>query len=229
MKHLGQTDDPAELVPASYSALCRVSESYGELEKLLEHCAAALRKIRTNSWSGSSADAFGDTCARMTRHWLHLAGTYEEIRKDNARYAEALLWARDQAREAVALYDGDQSTRRAGHRVETRSDEQVREDHLKAREMLDDARSALGRDGDTATLAIDRANAIEETTGTAALAGPIVVVLPPEHTTIVSAHPPAAPAVPPATATAAPRDDGWVPLPPTAPAPAAAQPGARIV
>lgn len=204
---LGDTDDPSELVPGSHDHLVGVSAAYRELETTLEHCADALRKIRTNSWSGSSAEAFGDTCARMTRHWLHLATSYETIRKADDRYAEALLWARGKARDAVAVYDGDQSTRRGGHRVETRSDEQVLADHIKAREMLDDARWALGRDGDTAALDIDKAATTEETTGTAALAGPKVVYLPEEHTTIVAAHP-------------ADSDDGWVPLQP---------PGAQVV
>lgn len=201
---LQDSDDPVELVAASHSALARVSEGYGELEKVLEDCADSLRKIRTNSWSGSSADAFGATCARMTRHWMHLAGTYDQIRGANARYTEALGWARGQAREAVALWEGDQSTRRQGRRVETRDDEQLRQDRVRAREMLDDARSALGREGDQAAVAIDRANAAGEATGSIA---PRVVFLPPEHTTIVSAPTQSG-------SESEVGDDGWRPLTP---------------
>lgn len=102
---LGDTDDPAELVPGKVAAL---EETANGLRKLATACQEAYRGVSTldvGHWTGEAAEKFGGYFSRETPKWRDAAEAFGPAVDALTTYKGALEHAQREAAEAIRVYN----------------------------------------------------------------------------------------------------------------------------
>ena len=111
---LGQSTDPRALVPGNPEA---IFENVRVLDGRAGSAIAAgeaLNRIDTGGWQGTASDRFHETNQTEVPRWLTGGDTLQKAARSLNGYAESMVWAQKQAREAVALWQqGEEETKRA--------------------------------------------------------------------------------------------------------------------
>ena len=137
---LGQTTDPAALIPGDPASLEQAAQQFAIWAGALKLAADGLGRIDTTSgWSGQAADQFRLVFDHQPGKWLRAADAFENAAGALAGYAEVLSWAQGQAAAAIIVWG-------------TGAD-----DHQAAGQVLDGARSRLAAAASAAAQVIGRA------------------------------------------------------------------------
>jgi len=121
MAELGQTQDPAQLVPGDPSAIEQIVTAIRGRGEAMDDAGAGLKKIDGGAWVGNAGNAFRDEFGYEPSRWHQGAAAFETTAKALSGYAETLRWAQGQASEAIRLWN-------AGEAATT----QARSDHQRA-------------------------------------------------------------------------------------------------
>lgn len=163
MAELGDTNDPAALVPGKPEAIeenARVLEARGGLAG---QAADGLKAIGTGAWEGPAARAFHDKFSYEPNKWFDVADSLHRGGSLLTDYARTLRWAQAQAGEAIAQWDNAQAVTQ---QVEARHDAVAAEAQVNnqpppqindpreagrqsARDTLNRARAQLSEAGDS--------------------------------------------------------------------------------
>ncbi|HUK72576.1 MAG TPA: hypothetical protein VLW50_28055 [Streptosporangiaceae bacterium] len=137
---LGQTSDPAALIPGNPAALYETVAALLAYADVLAEAGAGLQRIgTTGGWSGPAADSFRCTYHPQPAKWLQAAAAFQDAAHSIESYAATLAWAQDMAVAAMSQWNTGAAA------------------HPAARATLADARSQLDRAGDAAADAASRA------------------------------------------------------------------------
>jgi hypothetical protein len=102
---LGQTGDPAQLVPGDVDAIHRTVHALTVYGDALHDAGHGLGRIDTaEGWSGPAADAFRVVFHGQPGKWLDAGDAFQEAAKAVERYAETLRWAQHQATDAISVW-----------------------------------------------------------------------------------------------------------------------------
>jgi len=102
---LGDTDDPAALVPGDPKALLAYAELYREASSGCGRAADGLAPLRqADGWEGESADAFAQRVSTLVRAWDDLAEKLKAGAAAWEQYATVLGWAQQKAGDAIAMF-----------------------------------------------------------------------------------------------------------------------------
>ncbi|MGW4489019.1 putative T7SS-secreted protein [Amycolatopsis sp. NPDC004368] len=114
MAELGQTQDPAELVPGKPEA---IEDNVRVLRARADRAGRAsegLKAIDTGAWTGPAAHAFHDKFSYEPAKWYDAADSMLSAADALDHYAGTLRWAQAQATEALAAWNQAQAaTQRA--------------------------------------------------------------------------------------------------------------------
>jgi hypothetical protein len=119
MAELGDTIDPAALVPGKPEAIeenARVLNARGDLAG---QAAEGLKAIDTGAWEGPAARAFHDKFSYEPNKWFDAADALHRGGSLLTDYARTLRWAQTQAGEAIAQWNNAQA---ATQQAKTRHD-----------------------------------------------------------------------------------------------------------
>ncbi|WP_108718364.1 putative T7SS-secreted protein [Miniimonas sp. S16] len=180
MTELGETSDPAALVPGNVGTLADRVWALRGFSESLEDAFTGLKGITTDAgWSGEAADAFRTTYHAQTSRWSDASVAFEDAASAVDSYTNTLQWAQGKARDAIARYaEGDALTDAAITRYNDGVDRYNRDlaeaqrtggtaptplppfsdpgeaVRAEARETLQGARESLVRAGDTAAASV---------------------------------------------------------------------------
>lgn len=111
MTELGATDDPAALVPGNPVVLRTAGETYRRCARMLDDAAAGLGRVSTpEGWSGPAAEEFRAAFAPEPRRWQDAATAFGDAARVVDAHAEAVVWARSRAGEAVVRWQEARAT-----------------------------------------------------------------------------------------------------------------------
>lgn len=112
---LGQTHDPAKLIPGDPDAVHATAWSMRAFGDVLHEAGSGLQRINTaDGWSGEAADRFRDAFDGEPIKWLVAGDCFHDASKALDRYADTLSWAQQRANETIRLWnDGQAATTRA--------------------------------------------------------------------------------------------------------------------
>ncbi|RSM41902.1 hypothetical protein DMA12_23465 [Amycolatopsis balhimycina DSM 5908] len=119
MAELGDTTDPATLVPGKPEAIeenARVLKARGDLAG---QAADGLKAIDSGAWEGPAARAFHDKFSYEPNKWFDAADALHRGESLLTDYARTLRWAQTQAGEAIAQWNNAQA---ATQQAKTRHD-----------------------------------------------------------------------------------------------------------
>ncbi|WP_051386370.1 putative T7SS-secreted protein [Actinokineospora inagensis] len=177
MTELGQTNDPAVLIPGNPDSLTLSVDllmSYGDM---LGEAGAGLARIDTaDGWSGPAADGFRQAFEGQPGKWTEAGDCFHSAATAVDHYVATLIWAQGQAAEAIREWDQGQA---ATNQARADHDRAVRQAQSQAaatgsvlsdvpfvdpgearrqtaREMLGHARQQLAEAGNTAADIVDR-------------------------------------------------------------------------
>ena len=109
-KELGETSDPAQLVPGkpgSVTATVASMRSYGEA--LLE-AGTGLKHIDvTDGWSGTAGDAFRQVFHGQPDKWLEAGDCFHQAADALEIFGHSLVWAQGQAEDAIRQWNDGQA------------------------------------------------------------------------------------------------------------------------
>lgn len=160
---LGQSTDPARLIPGNAAALHRTAALWRARADDAEESAARLRRLRAvPEWAGEAADAYERRVSVAASRWDAMASAFRAASTALEEFAAALEAARARAGDAVDLWNRADALDAAvpsttsfpgPDRQPLRSLEPRRE----ARSILGDARSALDSAAERAAAALRHA------------------------------------------------------------------------
>jgi hypothetical protein len=123
---LGETDNPAVLIPGKPVSVQTTAEGLLDYSAVLDQAGDGLAGIETNAdWQGAAADAFRKTYHEQPPKWKQAAGAFRDASTALNNYAVMLSWAQGVAGDAVTTW-------KAGKPY-----------HQAATQMLDSARGQL--------------------------------------------------------------------------------------
>jgi len=105
---LGQTTDPAELVHGDPAAIRSSASRLKTFSSAFGETASGMRGLDTAHWTGAAADAFRAKFAPHPAQWQDAADATSTASGALTSYAAAVESAKDQARQAVSLYQRGQ-------------------------------------------------------------------------------------------------------------------------
>ncbi|GHG33359.1 MULTISPECIES: putative T7SS-secreted protein [Amycolatopsis] len=110
----GQTADPRALVPGNPEAIFENVRVLNGRAGSAIAAGEALRRIDTGGWWGKASDRFHDMNQTEVPRWLNGGDTLQKAAESLNGYAECMVWAQGQAREAIALWQqGEEETKQA--------------------------------------------------------------------------------------------------------------------
>ncbi|WP_051858558.1 putative T7SS-secreted protein [Streptomyces cellulosae] len=104
-KQLGETDLPVQLVHGSVSAIRASASHLKDFRKAFDTVGEGMRKLDSSHWKGEAADTFREKFALHPPKWLHAADACDKAGKALDDFADTVVWAQEQAREAIELYE----------------------------------------------------------------------------------------------------------------------------
>lgn len=140
---LGQTNDPAQLIPGDPESLYTTFGAMIQYSSLLEEAGKGLNSIDTNSgWSGPAADAFREAYSVQPTKWLQAGDAFKSAATALGNYAAMLSWAQQTAGDAITTWNSG------------------KQNHQAATEMLAQARSQLSTAASEAAGTISKATKV---------------------------------------------------------------------
>lgn len=186
-QQLGQTEEADELIHGKPEKIAEAVKNLRDFQKAFDLVGSGMRKLDSGHWKGEAADAFREKFSTLPTDWLHAADAMENAAKALETYSKAVVSAQGKAREAIALYkegDGDSKTAvdTYNKKVDAYNAARTGDNPLpdpgafsdpgkakrqRAKEILNDARTARNEAGDTAKAAVSAAlaHAPKEPTG----------------------------------------------------------------
>lgn len=186
-QQLGQTEEANELVHGKPEKIAETVKNLRDFHRAFDLVGSGMKKLDAGHWKGEAADAFREKFATLPTDWLHAADAMESAAKALETYSRAVVSAQGKAREAIALYKGgDQDSKAAvdayNKKVDAYNAARTGDSPLpdpgtfsdpgkakrqRAREILNDARTARNEAGETARSAVRAAlaHAPKEPTG----------------------------------------------------------------
>ena len=155
MAELGESADPAALLPGDPDAVRSVASAMARLGSALVGAGDGLRCIDTGDWQGDAADAFRLAFDPVPPHWTGTGEAFLQAADGITDVAETLDRARTDAAAAVQLWDAAQALSaqpRGAQETDPGQDGRVA-----ASERLHAARSAVVEAGDRAAPIVARA------------------------------------------------------------------------
>jgi hypothetical protein len=119
MAELGDTNDPAALVPGRAEAIEENARVLNTRGNLAGQAADGLKAIDTGAWEGPAARAFHDKFSYEPNKWFDAADALHRCGSLLTDYARTLRWAQTQASEAIAQWNNAQA---ATQQAKTRHD-----------------------------------------------------------------------------------------------------------
>ncbi|WP_433031374.1 WXG100 family type VII secretion target [Actinomycetospora sp. CA-053990] len=107
MAELGETTDPAALVPGDPVGIRTVRARMARLGAALVGAGDGLRRIDTGDWQGEAADSFRRVFEPVPPLWTGTGEAFLEAADALARYADVLEGARDEAATSVQGWSAD--------------------------------------------------------------------------------------------------------------------------
>lgn len=109
MVSLGQTTDPADLVPGDPGAIATTVIQLYDYGVLLAEAGNGLSRIGTSAgWSGAAADAFRQRFSGQPRKWQEAGSCFMAAAKALDDYIPVLVWAQNTAGVAIQMWaEGD--------------------------------------------------------------------------------------------------------------------------
>lgn len=101
---LGATEDPRALVLGDPDALAAAGRHLTDLAAAFGRTADGLTRVGTGRWRGEAADAFRARFPDVTAEWAAARLAFEHAARSWDDYRGAVVWAQDQAVEAVRQY-----------------------------------------------------------------------------------------------------------------------------
>ncbi|HSK58864.1 MAG TPA: hypothetical protein VK935_07420, partial [Actinomycetospora sp.] len=98
---LGETTDPAVLVPGDPAGVRAIQATMSRLGAALVGAGDGLRRIETGEWRGEAADAFRRAFAPVPPQWTGTGEAFLQAADALADHADVLEWARGEAALAV--------------------------------------------------------------------------------------------------------------------------------
>ncbi|GAA5151967.1 putative T7SS-secreted protein [Amycolatopsis dongchuanensis] len=164
MAELGDTQDPAALIPGKPEAIEENARVLRARADEADNAAQGLLAVDTGSWEGPASRAFHDKFSYEPRKWFAAADALGSAADALENYAATLRWAQTQAGEAIARWNqGQAATARATaeHNQAVANNQPTPPftdpgagDRDAARALLARARSQLAEAGDTAADAL---------------------------------------------------------------------------
>ena len=140
MAELGQTNDPAALIPGDPGTLYSTSLALRGYGDLLQLAGQGLSRIDTTAgWTGTAADAFREVFHGQPEKWLQAGEAFHNAATALNSYADTMAWALGQAGDAIDLWASG-----TAH-------------HAAAQAMLNAARTELANAGATANTMVGKA------------------------------------------------------------------------
>jgi hypothetical protein len=137
---LGQTADPASLVPGDADTVSGTAQALATYGDVLQLAGEGLQRIDTTAgWSGQAADAFRRVYHAQPGKWLRAGDAFHEAANAVGAYASVLTWAQGQAGYAIQVWNTGKAY------------------HQSAAQILVGARSELDSAGNAAAAAVNRA------------------------------------------------------------------------
>lgn len=103
---LGQTNDPTALVPGVPERISDNARIFQRYSEDVQATAQALHGIDdTGAWSGQSASRFHETRETEVPRWRQAGDSLATASRALQNYAECLVWAQQQAAEAIDMWD----------------------------------------------------------------------------------------------------------------------------
>ncbi len=186
-QQLGQTEEANELVHGKPEKIAETVKNLRDFQKAFDLVGSGMKKLDSGHWKGEAADAFREKFATLPTDWLHAADAMENAANALETYSKAVVSAQGKAREAIALYkEGEQASKSAvdsyNKKVDAYNAARTGDSPLpdpgtftdpgkakrqRAREILNDARTARNEAGETARNAVRAAlaHAPKEPTG----------------------------------------------------------------
>lgn len=160
---LGQSADPARLIPGNAAALHRTAALWRAQADDAEESAARLRQLRAvPEWAGDAADAYDRRVSVAASRWDVMASAFRAAQAALEEFAAALEAARARAGDAVDLWNRADALDAAVPSAAVfpgpdRQPLRSLEPRSEARSILDDARSALDTAAERAATALRQA------------------------------------------------------------------------
>ncbi|WP_136517620.1 MULTISPECIES: WXG100 family type VII secretion target [Cellulomonas] len=166
---LGESDDPVALVPGVAGDVRGAAATLRSWSTRLSDTGDQLKALRAPSWTGEGADAFWGSFGPVPGVWFTASDLLADAATALEAHADAITSAQDKAQDAIDRWNrGEERTARARadyqeaavrfaqhgggmHPVFVDSGEA---DRREAREILEDARTALDESGHTAIMAL---------------------------------------------------------------------------
>jgi hypothetical protein len=103
---LGETSDPAQLVPGNPSSITATAQALRLRGDSLHEAGTGLQRIDTSDgWSGAAADAFRTRFQGQPAKWLEAGDCFHTTADALTSYAGTLTWAQKEAATAISQWD----------------------------------------------------------------------------------------------------------------------------
>ncbi|WP_200834323.1 putative T7SS-secreted protein [Amycolatopsis alkalitolerans] len=109
MAELGETQDPAALIPGKPEAIEENARVLQARAGEAGDAADGLKAIDTGAWQGPAASAFHDKFSYEPGKWYAAADSLQAASGALTDYASTLRWAQAQATEAISLWNQGQA------------------------------------------------------------------------------------------------------------------------
>jgi hypothetical protein len=113
MAELGQTLDPAELVPGSPDAISQDLRALVDTIERVANVGDELGSVDVLEWVGDAASAFFEVFGAEPPRWLRAVEELGLGGEALAGYADVLIWAQGQAQQAIEIYTQAMAASRA--------------------------------------------------------------------------------------------------------------------
>ncbi|WIX76659.1 hypothetical protein QRX50_35150 [Amycolatopsis carbonis] len=110
MAELGETQDPAALIPGKPEAIEENARVLQARAGEAGNAADGLKAIDTGAWQGPAASAFHDKFSYEPGKWYAAADSLQAASGALNDHASTLRWAQAQAAEAISLWNQGQAT-----------------------------------------------------------------------------------------------------------------------
>ncbi|GAA4728559.1 WXG100 family type VII secretion target [Actinomycetospora chibensis] len=152
---LGETTDPAALVPGDPAGVRKVRARMARLGAALVGAGDGLRRIDTGEWQGDAADSFRRVFEPVPPQWIGTGEAFLQVADALAGYADVLEGARDEAAAAVREWETAQGLSAQPRTVDVPDPGEA--GRVTALNRLRAARTEVLAAGDRATTLVGRA------------------------------------------------------------------------
>ncbi|QGQ20769.1 hypothetical protein GC089_18195 [Cellulomonas sp. JZ18] len=165
---LGESDDPVALVPGQAGDVREVAATLRSWSTRLSDTGDHLRTLRAPSWTGEGADAFWASFGPVPAVWFTASDLLADAATALEAHADAITRAQDKAQDAIDRWNRGEERSAAARAAYQQAAQRFAQqggvhpvfvdtgeaDRREAREILEDARSALDESGHTAIMAL---------------------------------------------------------------------------